>query len=45
MKIKTQGLKTTREILEKNNVVYTETKYALQVSAAEAAGANIIFTE
>ena len=45
MKIKTQGLKTTRGILEKNHVVYTETKYGLQVSAAEAAGANIIFTE
>jgi hypothetical protein len=45
MKIKTQGLKTTRGVLEKNHVVYTETKYGLQVSAAEAAGANIIFTE
>ena len=45
IKIKTQGLKTTRRILEKNNVVFTETKYGLQVSAAEAAGANIIFTE
>ena len=45
IKIKTQGLKTTRRILEKNNVVFTKTKYGLQVSAAEAACANIIFTE
>jgi len=45
MKIKTQTLNKTRGILEKNNVVYSETRHGLQVSAAEAAGATIIFTE
>lgn len=45
LKIRTLSLNDTKEFLTINSVHYTSTGHAIQVPAAEAAGATFIFTE
>jgi hypothetical protein len=45
IKIRTQTLNNTKELLTKNGVTYTDTGHGIKVPASEAAGATFIFTE
>ena len=45
IKIRTQTLNNTKELLTKTGVTYTDTGHGIQIPASDAAGATFIFTE
>jgi len=45
IKIRTQTLENTKELLTKTGVTYTDTGHGIQIPASDAAGATFIFTE